>query len=137
MVVIFSVVSVVSLTELGLLAKPVVSLIVRSLCLPFNFAWFRQAHLLICILGDCRFAGVSSLSFPLDARDPVDNVISGVFLILAFRSLSSRFSSTSISCCSMGLCDFSSNFSSHFSEESPPFTTSSSWCTNATFATPV
>ena len=100
-VVISSVVSVVSFSALGLLAELVVSSITRSLCFAFDFAWFRWALLLVCFLVDCGFAGVSCASLLLDARDSADFAVLAVFLILVFGSLSSQFSSSLISCCSV------------------------------------
>ena len=101
MVVISSVVCVVSFSALGLLAELVVSSIARSLCFAFDFAWFRRALLLVCFLVDCGFGGVSCASLPLDARDSADFAVLGVFLIFVFGSLSSRCSSSSISCYSV------------------------------------
>ena len=99
MVVISSVVSVVSFLAMGLLAELVISSIARSLCFAFDFAWFRRGLLLVCFLIDCGFAGVSCALLPLDARDSADFAPSAVFLILVFGSFSSRYSSSSISCC--------------------------------------
>ena len=101
MVVVSFVVSVVSFSALGLLAELVVSSIGRSLCFAFDFAWFGRALLLLCFLVDCGFGGVSCSSLPLDARDSADFAVSAVFLIFVFGSLSSRCSSSLISCCSV------------------------------------
>ena len=101
MVVFSSVVSVISFSALGLLGVPVVSSMVRSLYFAFDFAWFCQALLLVCFLVDCGFAGVSCSSFPLNERDSAAFTILAVFPILVFGSLSSRYSSSSISRCSL------------------------------------
>ena len=97
MVVISSVVSVVSLSALGLLAELVVSLIARSLCFAFDFVWFLRVLLFVHFLVDFGFGGVSFALFPLDARDAADFSVLAVFLIRVFGCLSSRYSSSSIS----------------------------------------
>ena len=138
MVVISSVVSVISLSALGLLAELVVSSIVRSLCFPFDFAWFHRALLRICFLVDCGFSGVSGALLPLNARHSADFAVLAVCLIRVFGSISSRYSSSSISCFSVRLSDFSPDRPpSSSSGDSPPFPMRSVWGTNATFTTPV
>ena len=101
MIVISSVVSVVSCSALGLLAKLVVSSIARLLCFAFDFAWFRRAFLLVCFLRDCGLTVVSCPSLTLDPRDSADFAVLAVFLMLVFGSVSSQYSSSSISCCSI------------------------------------
>ena len=138
MVVISEVVSVVTFSALGLLAELVVSSIARSPCFAFDIAWFRRAPPLVCFLVDCGFASVSCPSLPLDARDSADFAVLAVFLILVFCTLSSQYSSSSISCCSVRLFHFSpGRLPSSSSGESPPFPTRSAWGTKARFPTPV
>ena len=121
-VVISSVISIVSLSALSLLAEAVVFLIARSLCLAFDFVWFRRALLFVQFLVDCGFGGVSFASFLLDARDAVDFAVLAACLILVFGSLSSQYSSSSISRCSSLLFDFSPDcVSAIFLGKSPPF----------------
>ena len=98
MVVISSVVSVVSFSALGLLAELVVSSITRSLCFAFDFPRFRWALRLVWFHVDCGFAGVFCESLPLNARESANFTVLALFPILVFGSLSSRYSSSSISC---------------------------------------
>ena len=88
MVVISLVFSVVFLLALGLQDDLVASSIVRSLCVAYDFIAFCRA-LLLRILVDCGFAGVSCTSLPLDAKDSADFADLAVFLILVFCSLCS------------------------------------------------
>ena len=81
MVVISSVVSVVSSSALGLLAELGVLLIVTSLCLAFNVAWFRRAFFFSCSLVDCGFTSIPRTSLPHVAMGLADSAVLAVFAV--------------------------------------------------------